>query len=163
MPVALFARVTSGHAAEMSTAVLDASAIGPVDVAVIRFDTDDFSDDVAPALAELNHSGTVHIIDLAFVRKEADESVSCLEATDEHVARAFAGLADTQFDLLSDSDLDKIADGLDPGASAMVIVWENSWAARLAAALRGSHGQVVAQERIPRDSVLRAIAALDEE
>jgi uncharacterized membrane protein len=161
--IALFARVTSGHAAEMSTAVLDANAIGPVDVAVIRFDTAEFSDDVAPALAELNRSGTVHIIDLAFVRKEADESVSCLEATDEHVARAFAGLADAQFDLLSDSDLDKIAEALDPGSAAMVIVWENSWAARLAAALRGSHGQVVAQERIPRESVLRAISALGEE
>jgi uncharacterized membrane protein len=159
----LFARVTSGHAAEMPTALLDASVIGPVDVAVIRFDSDEFSDDVAPALAELNRSGTVHIIDLAFVRKAPDESVSCLEATDEHVARAFAGLADTQFDLLSDSDFDKIADELDPGSSAMVIVWENSWAARLAAALRGSHGQVVAQERIPHDSVVRAIAALEEE
>jgi hypothetical protein len=99
----------------MSTAVLDANAIGPVDVAVIRFDSDDFSDDVAPALAELNRSGTVHIIDLAFVRKDADDSVTCLEATDDHVARSFAGLADTQFDLLSDSDLDKVADELDPG------------------------------------------------
>ena len=146
----------------MSTAVLDANAIGPVDVAVIRFDTEDFSDDVAPALAELNRSGTVHIIDLAFVRKDTDDSVTCLEATDDHVARAFAGLADTQFDLLSDSDLDKVADELDSGSCAMVIVWENSWAARLAAALRGSHGQMVAQERIPRENVLRAIAALDE-
>jgi hypothetical protein len=155
--------MTRGHAADMSTAVLDVNAIGPVDVAVIRFDSGEFSDDVAPALSELDRSGTVHIIDLAFVRKEADESVSCLEATDERVGRAFAGLADTQLDLLSDSDIDKIADGLDPGSSAMVIVWENSWAARLAAALRSSHGQMVAQERIPRENVLRAIAALNEE
>jgi hypothetical protein len=146
----------------MSAAVLDASSIGPVDVAVIRFDSDEFSGDVAPALAELDQSGTVHIIDLAFLRKEADASVSCLEVGDERVAMAFEGLADTQFDLLSEEDLDLIADGLDPGSSAMVIVWENSWAARLAAALRGSHGQVVTQERIPRDAVLRAIAALDE-
>jgi hypothetical protein len=146
----------------MPTALLDANSIGPVDVAVIRFDSDEFSGDVAPALSELDRSGTVHIIDLAFLRKEADESVSALEVGDERVARAFEGLADTHFDLLSDSDLDMIADGMDPGSSAMVIVWENSWAARLAAALRGSHGQVVAQERIPRDSVLRAIAALND-
>ena len=44
----------------------------------------------------------------------------------------------------------------------VVVVWENSWAARLATAIRGSHGQVVVQERIPRDTVLRAIAALDQ-
>ena len=142
-------------------AVLDANLIGPVDVAVIRFDSNEFSGDVAPALSELDHSGTVHIIDLAFIRKEADESVSCMEVGDEGVGRAFEGLADAQFDLLNDEDLDKIADGLEPGSSAMVVVWENSWAARLAAALRNSHGKVVAQERIPRDAVLRAIAALD--
>jgi hypothetical protein len=44
----------------------------------------------------------------------------------------------------------------------MVIVWENSWAARLAAAIRGARGLLVGQERIPRDAVLQAIAALDE-
>jgi uncharacterized membrane protein len=142
-------------------ALLDANSIGPVDVAVIRFQGNDFSGDVAPALSELDQSGAVHIIDLAFVRKDADESVSCLEVEDDRVAKAFEGLADTHFDLLNDDDLEKIADGLEPDTSAMVVVWENSWAARLAAALRRSHGQVVAQERIPREAVLRAIAALD--
>jgi hypothetical protein len=83
------------------------------------FDTEEMSDDVAPALAELNRSGTVPYHRLAFVRKADDESVSCLEATDEHVASAFAGLADTQFDLLSDADLDKDADEFDPGVQTM--------------------------------------------
>jgi hypothetical protein len=142
-------------------ALLDANAIGPVDVAVIRFEGSEFSADVAPALSELDQSGTVHIIDLAFVRKEADASISYLEIDDEAVAREFESLADSQFDLLSDEDLTKIADALEPDSAAMVVVWENSWAARLAAALRDSHGQVVAQERIPRDAVLRAIAALN--
>jgi Family of unknown function (DUF6325) len=142
-------------------ALLDANAIGPVDVAVIRFEGSEFSGDVAPALSELDRSGTVHIIDLAFVRKEADESISYLEIDDAAVAKEFESLADSQFDLLNDEDLTKIADALEPDTAAMVVVWENSWAARLAAALRESHGQVVAQERIPRDAVLRAIAALN--
>ena len=46
---------------------------------------------------------------------------------------------------------------------ALVVVWENSWAARLAAAIRSSHGTLIEQERIPHETVLRAIAALDEE
>jgi hypothetical protein len=146
----------------MPAAVLDASAIGPVDVAVIRFEGSEFSGDVAPALAELEHNGTVHIIDLAFLRKEADASISYLEVSDERIADEFERLTDTQFDLLSDEDLTEIAGRLEPGAAAMVVVWENSWAARLATAIRGSHGQVVVQERIPRDTVLRAIAALDQ-
>ena|ERR1700742_1473972 len=145
------------------TTVLDAAAIGPVDVAVIVFDGDGFSADVAPALTELNDSGTVHVIDLAFVRKEADDSVSYVEVEDAEVAREFERLDNDHFDLLSDEDLTEIAGGLEPGTSALVIVWENTWAGRLASAVRASHGRLVAQERIPRETVVRAIAALDQE
>jgi len=142
---------------------LDADTIGPVDVAVILFEGNKFNGDVAPALSDLNDSGTVRIIDLAFVRKDDDESISYAEVADAQVADAFERLNDTQFDLLSDEDLNEIGAGLKAGSSALVIVWENSWAGRLAAAIRASHGQLISQERIPRETVLRAIAALDEE
>ena len=142
---------------------LDADTIGPVDVAVILFEGNKFNGDVAPALSDLNDSGTVRIIDLAFVRKDDDDSISYAEVADEQVADAFERLNDTQFDLLSDEDLNEIGAGLKPGSSALVIVWENSWAGRLAAAIRASHGQLISQDRIPRETVLRAIAALDEE
>ena len=115
-----------------------------------------------PALAELHENGTVRIVDLAFVRKEADGSASILEVGDDDVATAFESVTDTRFDLLNDEDLDEIALGLEPSSSALVVVWENSWAARFAAAVRSAQGTVVALERIPRDSVLAAIAALDE-
>jgi uncharacterized membrane protein len=142
---------------------LDTDSMGPVDVAVILFEGNEFNGDVAPALAELNDSGIVRIIDLAFVRKDADESISYAEVADEQVADAFERLNDEQFDLLSDQDLNEIASGLKAGSSALVIVWENSWAGRIAAAIRASHGELIAQERIPRETVLRAIAALNEE
>ena len=141
---------------------LDANSVGPVDVAVILFEGNKFSGDVAPALAELNDSGSVRIIDFAFVRKETDGSASVVEAGDAEVAELFDFHA-TQFDLLSEEDLIGIADQLEADSSALVIVWENRWAARLAAAVRASNGRLVTQERIPRESVLRAIAALDEE
>jgi len=143
-------------------AALDADSVGPVDVAVILFEGNKFSGDVAPALAELNDSGTVRIIDFAFVRKETDGSASVVEAGDSEVAEAF-DFHGTQFDLLSEEDLIGIADRLEADSSALVIVWENRWAARLAAAVRASHGRLISQDRIPREDVLRAIAALDEE
>ena len=143
-------------------AALDADSVGPVNVAVILFEGNKFSGDVAPALAELNDSGTVRIIDFTFVRKEADGSASVVEAGDAEVAEQFDFHA-TQFDLLSEEDLIGIADGLEADSSALVIVWENRWAARLAAAVRDSHGRLISQDRIPRETVLRAIADLDEE
>lgn len=139
---------------------LDADSIGPVDIAVILFEGNKFNGDVAPALAELNDSETVRIIDFAFVRKEAGGSALVLEAGDDEVTN-LSDFHATQYDLLSEEDLTAVADGLDDNSSALVIVWENTWAARLAAAIRDSHGRLISQDRIPRENVLRAIAALD--
>ncbi len=142
---------------------LQVDAIGPVDVAVIMFEGNRFNGDVAPALAELQGQGTVRIIDAAFVLKEADGTASVVEVEDADVAEAFERVTGSQLDLLNDVDLNGIAAGLPANSSALVVVWENSWAARFAGAVRESHGQLVAFERIPRDIVLRAVAALEEE
>lgn len=141
---------------------LEADSVGPVDVAVILFEGNKFSGDIAPALAELNDSGTVRIIDFAFVHKETDGSASVVEAGDAELAKEF-NFPGAQFDLLSEEDLAGIAGELEADSSALVIVWENRWATRLAAAVRTSHGRLISQDRIPRETVLRAIAALDEE
>jgi uncharacterized membrane protein len=143
--------------------VLEADKMGPVDVAVIAFDGGEFNDDVAPALADLQASGTVQVIDMAFVRKEADGTTSILELADETVGEVFEQITDSPVDLLSDADLADLAEALMPETSAMVIVWENSWAARFAAEVRASHGRVAMLERIPQENVQRAISALDEE
>lgn len=142
-------------------AVLDADSIGPVDVALFLFDGNRFNGDVAPALAELHQSGTVHIIDLAFISKDADGGALFLEVEDADVPDIFAGLAADQLDLLSDEDLAFFAETLEPDSSALVVVWENSWAARFASAVRESGGALAALQRIPRDTVLTALADLE--
>jgi hypothetical protein len=141
---------------------LQAEKIGPVDVAVIAFEGSEFNGKVAPALADLQASGTVHVIDIAFVRKDAHGTTSIIELADEEVSEAFDQIIDSQFDLLSEADLTDIALGLEPSSAAMVIVWENSWAVRFVAAIRESHSRVAMLERIPRENVARAITALDE-
>ena len=142
---------------------LNADAVGPVDVAVIVFEKDEFNGEIAPALADLHDSGTVQVIDLAFLRKELDGTVSVLEVADADIADEFARLSDNQVDLLNEDDLTALSGALDPGSSALVVVWENSWLARLASAVRDSHGEVAVMDRIPREAVLRALAALDGE
>ena len=80
--------------------VLEADRLGPVDVAVIAFDGSEFNGDVAPALAGLQASGTVNVIDMAFVRKEADGSTSIVELADAAIAEVFERLTDSPVDLL---------------------------------------------------------------
>ena len=143
---------------------LDVTSIGPVDVAVIAFETDQLNGEVAPALAELQANGTVRIIDLAFVVRDANGSTAIIEIEDSDVNEAFGQIAqDEHFDLLSDDEIREIADALEPGQGALVVVWENTWAAKLSAAIRNSGGYVVALERVPLVDVLRAIAALEAE
>lgn len=141
---------------------LQSEKIGPVDVAVIAFEGHEFDTSVAPALTDLHASGTVQVIDLAFVRKDADGTTSIVELADDSVAEAFDQITDSQFDLLSEADLTDIANGLEPASAALVIVWENSWAARFASAVAEHHGRVAMLERIPRENVERAITALEE-
>ncbi|WP_258395252.1 MULTISPECIES: DUF6325 family protein [unclassified Streptomyces] len=140
---------------------LNADRVGPVDVAVITFEGNRFNGDVAPALRQLQQDGAVRILDLSFIRKAEDGSVAIVELGDAEVAQEFDQVTDVQFDLLSDEDLRSVATSLPAASSALVVAWENSWAARLAAAIDASNGELVALEHIPRDVVMRAVAALD--
>ncbi|MCQ4211457.1 DUF6325 family protein [Streptomyces longispororuber] len=142
---------------------LKVDTLGPVDVAVVAFEGSRFNGDVAPALRELQKDGTVRILDLSFMHKAEDGSVDIVELADEEVAEAFGQVADVQFDLLSDEDLRAVAENLPPASSAFVVAWENTWAARLATAVRESSGELLLLERIPRDAVVEAVTALDAE
>jgi hypothetical protein len=111
------------------SSTLQAETLGPVDVVVILFDGNRFNGDVAPALAEANDSGAVRILDLAFVSRDREGSVSIIEAADLDLATPLSGSGGSQFDLLSEEDLQEMGSGLDPGSSALAVVWENTWAA----------------------------------
>jgi hypothetical protein len=63
--------------------------------------------------------------------------------------------------LLSEDDVIAIAEAIEPGSSAGVLVWENTWAAPFASALRRAGGQLVASGRIPIQAMLAVIEAED--
>jgi len=142
--------------------LLRADSMGPVDVAVIEFDGGDVDSEVASALANLQDSGTVRIIDVAFVSTSVDGSVSIMELADDGAGDDFCEITDSPVDLLSESELRDLGRTLAPDSSAMVVVWENCWAARFASEIRESHGRLSILERIPHENVERAIAALGE-
>lgn len=138
--------------------------IGPVEYLAVAFPGSRFSGQIAPALQELVANGTVRIIDLAFVTKGVDGTVVALELDDldDEDTAAFDELDGEIGGLLNDEDLAMMAEALDPGSSAAIIVWENSWAARLVGALRAADAQVIAHERVPVSVVEEVVAALAE-
>ncbi|HEY6609076.1 MAG TPA: DUF6325 family protein [Candidatus Limnocylindria bacterium] len=133
--------------------------VGPVEYMVVAFPGNKFNGQIAPALKDLIDSGTIRVIDLAFVLKDGDGSVvgAELEDTDSEVFQAFQSLAIERGGLLNDDDLIDIGDALEPNSSAAVLVWEDLWAKRFADAVADSGGVLVDIARIPRDIVQAAI------
>jgi uncharacterized membrane protein len=133
---------------------------GPVELAVIEFPGSQFNGEIVPALAELVDSGVVTILDLVLVTKELDGSITSIEINElgEDEQAAFDRLDGEVNGVLSDEDLAAAGDALADGSSAMVIVWENTWARRLVDAIRGSGGQLVAHDRLDADTVQAALA-----
>ena len=135
--------------------------LGPIDYVVLEWQGQQpNAGEVQPLLVDLVDRGIIRILDIAFVAKDQDGSVSAIDIGDlKQVAAAFAEFEGASSGLLGFEDLQEAAAALDPGTSAVVLVWENRWAAPVAAALRRSGGQLVASGRIPVQAIL---AALDE-
>lgn len=135
--------------------------LGPVDFALVAFPGSRFKGEIVPALKELVDNGTIRILDLVFVEKDADGSVVALELSElgDEEAGAFDDLEGEGSELLSDGDLELAAESLEPGSSALLVVWENTWASRLVHALRDADFRLLAHERIPAEAVAAAVAS----
>lgn len=140
----------------------DVNEMGPIDYVLVEWPGRRPNGEVAPHLVELVDRGLIRILDLAFITKGEDGSVAGLEIADlgGEVAELaiFEGAASG---LLSDEDIDDAGSALEPGTSAALLVFENTWAAPFAAAVRRSGGQLVASGRIPVQAVLAALDAAE--
>jgi hypothetical protein len=137
--------------------------MGPVEYLVVEFPGNRFKGDIVPALMELTERGTIHIIDLLFIKKDADGSVAAFELNNlpAEEAAAFEPLEGEIDDLLNEEDALTVAAALQPNSSAGVLVFENVWATRLRDAIVASGGRLVDNARIPATIVDAAFAALD--
>lgn len=136
--------------------------MGPIDYLLVEWPGRQPNGEAAPHLVDLVDRGVIRILDLAFVTKDEDGTVAGLEVSDlgdgAGELEVFAGASSG---LLGDDDLTEAAAALEPGTSAAILVFENTWAAPFAAAVRRSGGQLVASGRIPVEDVLAALDAAE--
>lgn len=133
--------------------------IGPVEYMVVAFPGNQFKGDIVPALAELSEAGTIRIIDLAFVIKDADGNIEAMEVSDldSEIGSAFSAVLGSGGGLLNAEDLEAAGEELEPNSSAALLVWEDVWATKLADAIAGAGGEVWDLDRLPRDVVQAAL------
>jgi uncharacterized membrane protein len=136
--------------------------LGPIDYVLVEWTGRQPTGEAMPHLVDLVDRGLIRILDLAFIAKAEDGSVAGLEIADLGDAGAeFEVFAGASSGLLSDDDVSEAGNALEPGTSAALLVYENSWAAPFAAAVRRSGGQLVASGRIPVQAVLAALDAAE--
>ncbi|KJY23116.1 MULTISPECIES: DUF6325 family protein [Streptomyces] len=136
--------------------------MGPVDYLVVEFPGNRMTGEGLPLLVDLVDRGIIRILDLVFVRKDADGSVVALELKDagggEMDLTVFEGAASG---LLGQDDIDEAGAALEAGNSAGILVYENVWAAPFARALRRGGAQLVAGGRIPVQALLASLDAME--
>ena len=135
--------------------------LGPVDWIVVEFPGSRFNGEIVPALVDLVQRDLVRVLDLLVLKKDDDGTLEAFELSDLD-DREVGGLRSYESELamlLSEEDVNSLAAAIEPGSSAGVLVWENTWAAPFASAVRRSGGQLVASGRIPIQAMLAAIEA----
>ncbi|CAN7238517.1 DUF6325 family protein [Terrabacter sp. LjRoot27] len=133
--------------------------LGPVDWIVVEFEGSTLNGEIPPILKDYVDRDLIRVLDLLFFKKAEDGSFEAFEATDmEDSEIGELRSYETQLAmLLSEQDVADLAETIEPGSSAAVLVWENLWAAPFGAAVRHAGGQLVASGRIPIQAVIAAI------
>jgi len=144
-------------------AIQELDQMGPVDYVVIEFPDGVHRAEAAPLLVELVDRGIIRILDLMFIQKDRDGTVSGLQIADldgdgVNDFRVFEGASSG---VLGDEDRDEAGRTLEPGSAALVILFENRWAAPFARAMRKAGGQLVSFGRIPTQGLLAALDAAE--
>lgn len=139
--------------------------LGPIDFLVIEFPPGAMTGEGMPLLVDLVDRRIISVLDLVFLRKSLDGTVSRLDIgeLDREGARGLAVFAGASSGLLGRDDVDEVGVALEPGSAAAVLVYENLWAAPLATALVRGGGRLVASGRIGVPELLAALDALDAE
>ncbi|MEV8585965.1 DUF6325 family protein [Streptomyces sp. NPDC051180] len=137
--------------------------MGPIDYVVVEFTGNRMTGEAFPLLVDLVDRGIIRILDLVFIRKDEDGTVSGLEITDfdgdgELDLAVFEG---ARSGLLGQDDIDEAAVAVEPGNAAGLLVYENVWAGPFAAALRRGGAQLVASGRLPVQAVLASLEAVE--
>ena len=146
----------------MSNSDLDElDELGPVDFLVVEFPAGqaNFSGEMAAELAVLNEAGIIRILDMLILVKDDDGTVDAHEIDDAGQANELVQLETEIAEILAADDVVHLAEAMQPGSVAGVVVWENLWAAPFASAARRAGGQLVASGRIPIQAIIASFEA----
>jgi hypothetical protein len=145
----------------MSTEDLE---LGPVDIVVIGFPPDaPRTGESIPLFIDLVERGLIRVLDVLIVQKNADGSISGMDVSDLDGD----GIPDlvvfegASTGMIGEEDANSAGEILEPGETAVLICFENTWAAPFVSAVRRNGGHVLAFQRVPVEDLLEAISTAE--
>ena len=138
--------------------------LGPIDIVVIAYPAGaPMTGEAAPLLVDLVERGIIRVLDAMFVMKNPDGTFSGFDARnlDDKGVGDFTVFEGASSGLLGDEDVATAADAIEPGSAAVMILYENRWAAPFVAAVRRNGGVPLAFERIPVQDLIDALDAAE--
>jgi hypothetical protein len=138
--------------------------LGPIDIVVIGYPPGAaMTGEAVPIVLDLVDRGIIRVIDALFVIKREDGTSAGLDLADldAETGGDLTVFAGATTGLLSEEDVAQVAAELEPGSGAVMIVYENRWAAQFAAAVRRNGGRLIASERISAQDLMDALQASD--
>ena len=132
--------------------------VSPLEVLVIECPGESLKSEIVLALTSAVDGGHLRIIDVTFVRKDAQANISSYELAEleEHELVAYDVVDETR-GLLSVGDIAKIGATISQNSTAILMVIEHTWTTHLERAVRAADGRIVVQERVPSDVATAAL------
>ena len=137
----------------------DLEEMGPIDFLVVEFPHRHAPGEGVPLFLDLVDRGIIRVLDLAFVRKDNDGSVRRVSL--EELGPELAVFEGASANFLQDDDFQTVGEAIGEDSTAVILVYENHWAAALARAMRRGGGQLVATDRLPVQAILAALDATE--
>ncbi len=144
-----------------ATAGAEQQDLAPIDYVVIEFDALEPTGEGLDILLDLVDRGIIRILDLEVVKHNDDGTVVGMRAED--VSQMGIGSFDifigASTGLFTQEDFDAVAAILRPGAVAVAILYENTWAIPFVNSVRSRGGQVISTGRVSVDDLLQSLKA----
>lgn len=136
--------------------------MGPISYLIVEFPGNRMTGEGLAELIELSDRGIIRVLDLAFVTRHDDGSVTAAELQEidsgDFDMTVFHGVS---AGLLDQSDFDDAAAAIEPGSSAGILLFENCWATRFVAGLHNGGAGLVAAGYIPLADIAAALDATE--
>jgi hypothetical protein len=137
--------------------------IGPLEFAVIGCNGHQFTSEIVPELNAIQEKGLIRVVDLFFVRKDLNGTVTVLEVHDlnnEELA-AFDPIKEDLMGLLTREDIVSLTEAIPPDTSAVIVLLEHAWLAKLTEGLNRAGAVLLAGGMVSQSAMEQLEAELE--